>query len=631
MRSHSVLYAYQAALPDWLAVLQHELGSESFDGRDDLLMISAVLDELDTVVAGGVRGHGMLLRPHWQSLLSELDHTREAIGPEVSQFLAKPLASLDDALDPKTPPSASEAAALGASIERFRTALGDPSVRRSAWDDALDGFRTNLDPEIADVRLRVLRDLVEHADVDWGSVSSALAGALNNDTSALAQMGHNVDVVSGADQDSAGWCLEARLDACREFVGESPQKGHLIAWLAFDQASLPNFYQPLGPAELWTAQVCPQWPRDGRGRAGGPVSDFADDQYEIFLPSLDESARVLMRLDLGERSSAGASEHARDLARTIVQMAVTSSSWELLEGCALVRGENWWGSTIHPKVANLDNPLYEPTGKYLADLDPDIVSGLVAQLPAVEEVAADVKWGESVRQLPEGAQRAALAIRLLERRLPAAAETQAGWGKKDSWMARARWWLREDYVHHQMFKELRDAAFEGVYGLKDRFFADRDTFLRYQDMMLPPTGDLGFEIRPKAIMEGLVDLSTELPPWSMATRIVLDTAKRFADGPAAAERLEEHTRRFDILLRRANRVRNAVIHGNNTVPAVVESLQPLLEGLTASVIRAQFQTLKTDDTIGTDLNKRRQMRTDVLAALHDGASPAGVLFVRKSA
>jgi hypothetical protein len=30
MRSHSVVYAHQAALPDWLAVLQHELGSKSF-------------------------------------------------------------------------------------------------------------------------------------------------------------------------------------------------------------------------------------------------------------------------------------------------------------------------------------------------------------------------------------------------------------------------------------------------------------------------------------------------------------------------------------------------------------------------------------------------------------------------
>jgi hypothetical protein len=78
-------------------------------------------------------------------------------------------------------------------------------------------------------------------------------------------------------------------------------------------------------------------------------------------------------------------------------------------------------------------------------------------------------------------------------------------------MARARWWLREDYAHHQTFKELWDAAFEGVYGLRGRFFADRDTFLRYQAIMLPSTGDLEFEIRPKRSCRG----------WSTSARSCL--------------------------------------------------------------------------------------------------------------
>src|SRR5262249_18508206 len=90
----------------------------------------------------------------------------------------------------------------------------------------------------------------------------------------------------------------------------------------------------------------------------------------------------------GERSSAGAVEHARDLARTIVQMGATSSSWELLDGCAFVRAGHWWGSTIHPSVKIPENPVYEPTGRFLADLDPDLVSGLVARLQPVEELAA---------------------------------------------------------------------------------------------------------------------------------------------------------------------------------------------------------------------------------------------------
>lgn len=379
MRSHSVMYARQATLPDWLFVFQHELESKLFDGRDDLLMLSAVLDELDTVATGVQRGHGTLARPHWQSLVAELDHTAEALGPGLMELVAVALTPLDGAIDRGSPPTASSSSALSLAIEQTRAALCDPSVRRAAWDDALVGFREGIAPELAAARLRILRDLVELAQGDWGGISSTLAGALNNDTSSLAPMGYDVEMVAGAHQNAANWSVEERLDACREYVGKQPPKGHLVAWLAFDQASLSTFYQALGPAELWTAQVCPQWPREGRERAAGPVPDFTGEEYSMFLPSLDEPGRVLMRLDLGERSSASAAEHARDLARTIVQMAATSSNWELLDGCAFVRAGHWWGSTIHPHVEIPENPVYEPTGKFLADLDPDLVSGLVAR------------------------------------------------------------------------------------------------------------------------------------------------------------------------------------------------------------------------------------------------------------
>jgi hypothetical protein len=631
MRSHSVVYARQAELPNWLCAFQHELGTKMFDGRDDLLMLSAVLDELDTVVAGLQRHHGTLARPHWHSLLAELDHTREAFGPCVAELVAVALTPLNAAIDRNLPPTVSNASALGTAIEQTRVALCDPSVRCAAWDDALIGFRTDIAPELAAARLRILRDVVELAQGDWDGISSTLAGALNNDTSALAPMGYDVEVVVSAHQNAAGWTVQERLDACREYVGKPPPQGHLIAWLAFDQASLPHLYQALGPVELWAVEVCPQWPREGRGRGEGPVSDFTGDEYEVFLPSLDEPGRVLMRLDLGERSSAGAVEHARDLARTIVQMAATSSSWELLDGCAFVRAGHWWGSTMHPRVKIPENPVYEPTGRFLADLDPGLVSGLVARLPHVEELAADVRWAESVRRLPEGAQRAALSIRLLERRLPPALENQPGWGRADRWLARAHWWLREEYASGELFGDLRDAAFEGVHGIPARHTANKELFLRYQALMLPPKDDLAFEYRPKEIMEGLTDLAGELPEGSMEARIVMGTAAFFSDGAAAAERLEEHGRRFDVLLRRAARVRNAVVHGNNTVPAVVESLKSVLEQLTAAVISAEFHAIESTRQICDILDHRRDLRESELASLRDGSSPKDVLFVRTAA
>lgn len=242
-----------------------------------------------------------------------------------------------------------------------------------------------------------------------------------------------------------------------------------------------------------------------------------------------------------------------------------------------------------------------------------------------------MKWAESVRKLPDGAQRAALSIRLLERRLPRASENQPQWGSRDGWLARARWWLSAECANTHLFRDLSDAAFEGVHGIPGQHAANRDLFLRYQALMLPSKGDLAFEYRPKEIMGGLTDLAGELPEGSMEARIVMSAAASFSCGPAAADRLDQHRRRFDIVLRRAARVRNAVLHGNNTVPAVVESVQSVLEQLTAAVIGAEFLAIESTQEICDILDHRRGLREAELAALRDRASPKDVLFVPTAA
>lgn len=117
----------------------------------------------------------------------------------------------------------------------------------------------------------------------------------------------------------------------------------------------------------------------------------------------------------------------------------------------------------------------------------------------------------------------------------------------------------------------------------------------------------------------------------MEARIVTSAAAFFSDGTAAADRLEEHGRRFDVLLRRAARVRNAVLHGNNTVPAVVESVQSVLERMTAAVISAEFHAIEGTQEVRDVLDHRRTVREAELTALRDGASPEDVLFVSAAA
>ncbi|HEY7934884.1 MAG TPA: hypothetical protein VID48_13780 [Solirubrobacteraceae bacterium] len=589
-------------------------------------MLSAVLDELHTIVAGVLLGHGTLSPFHWRSLLWEFEHTRQAFGPAVATALLPILSALERSLDPSGPPTKASAGELRDRLTEARQGLREPPLRKAAWDDVLAAFERNLDPEQSGARIRVLRDLIEVADDDWAGVSSALAGALNDDAYALMRMGHEVAERPNRLTDPAGWTLDKRLDACREFVQAPAPRARLVAWIAFDHAFLPQLYQRLGPVELWAGQVYPDWLAGGNGREDGPVPELASEQHTMFLPDASGEPWVLMRLDLGERPSAGAVDHARDLALMIVQMAVTNSDWELMPGCALVRDLNWWGSTIHrlPPGAQRDDPRYEPTGHYLAQLNPEIVQGLTARLPEVEDAAADVRWAESVRGVADGAQRAALAVRLLERRLPEAVGRQAGWGKKGSWAARSRWWLREDWANLQLFNDLRDAAFEGVYGIERAL--NQELFLHYETLMLPRTEGLGFEYRPKAIMRGLRELQGHLRTDRMANRIVGWTATQLADGRAAAGRIDEHRAGFDVLLRRANRVRNAVLHGNDTVPAVVASVEPFLQRLAQAIIGAQLRGLETPDGIRTELNNLRDRHIAELDRLRNGEDPADVLF-----
>jgi hypothetical protein len=215
-------------------------------------------------------------------------------------------------------------------------------------------------------------------------------------------------------------------------------------------------------------------------------------------------------------------------------------------------------------------------------------------------------------------------VRLLERRLPEAAGGQAGWGRKDGWTARSRWWLRDDWANLQLFNDLRDAAFEGVYGI-DRAF-HQNLFLQYEALMLPRVEGLRFEYRPKAIMRGLHELQGHIRPDRMANRIVGWTATQLTDGPAAAGRIDAHRGRFDVLLRRANRVRNAVLHGNDTVPAVVASVDPFLQRLAEAVIGAQLRGLETQAGIRAELGDLRDRHIAELDHLRHGASPADVLF-----
>jgi hypothetical protein len=81
------------------------------------------------------------------------------------------------------------------------------------------------------------------------------------------------------------------------------------------------------------------------------------------------------------------------------------------------------------------------------------------------------------------------------------------------------------------------------------------------------------------------NLRQHLEPRSMQERMVAEVEQRTADGAATATWLDESRRRFDQLLARARRQRNAITHGTRTVPDVLVSVEPFLSRLAGLLSR----------------------------------------------
>lgn len=91
------------------------------------------------------------------------------------------------------------------------------------------------------------------------------------------------------------------------------------------------------------------------------------------------------------------------------------------------------------------------------------------------------------------------------------------------------------------------------------------------------------------------------------------------------------TRRFmtmliDRLLSRARRVRNAVLHGNDTVPATVESVEPFVQDLCHILISQQLHALRERMTLAQVLAEDRDRVIRSLEHLRRGEAPDRALF-----
>ncbi len=186
----------------------------------------------------------------------------------------------------------------------------------------------------------------------------------------------------------------------------------------------------------------------------------------------------------------------------------------------------------------------------------------------------------------------------------------------------ADWWAEE-----QILDALVDAAEAGIGALPDRWDSSPQLTLRFRELMLPWSSGLSFRIRPAEIIRNAAELAAHLTPGSFARRQVEEVVARTRTAADAAAWLGEIKRDFCLLIGRATRQRNAVLHGNDTITEVVESVDPFLRRLASMLVdEQQLGAMVSGRTLAEQLarvRKRARTRDERLAA---GEEPAEVLL-----
>jgi hypothetical protein len=147
--------------------------------------------------------------------------------------------------------------------------------------------------------------------------------------------------------------------------------------------------------------------------------------------------------------------------------------------------------------------------------------------------------------------------------------------------------------------------------------ADRDD--------LPPlvqsSGDR-VSVSTKTLLENAERLHEMMPRRRRQQRRRLKAAAGWAADPARTfKRLEELERRFDVLLKRALRQRNATIHGVETVPSVLESIDGFIAQLAAVVTAWTVEAAASHQEASAILEQARATARQTLHDLARGDQP----------
>jgi hypothetical protein len=636
MRINWVVYAAQPAGAPGLRALRRQLSGRGTYAPTDILGPASALKELEAVCAGMLSGRGGPNVANRSSLSHDLRRALGQLGRETRAAAGKALLSFESELNSlnsrlETPQGARVMAlTVGALLER----LADETVVAASWHDAVAAFIDNeTTAEVCELRLSQLAELAEHRGLDferWAAHAEALIG---DAPYAFAGTDEDVSEAVASGARLAGVSEQRRIELCEHALAELPSRSAVVVWLVIDHAAPLLQYQQVGPVELFDAALWPDTVRAGGTNADGDgwssPPELAD--WERATPVFERlearTPRAFARVSLDDSTPTKARDQARAVVQTLVDLADQDSDWVLLDQTVSWTDEGGWSGEAfrEPQAAPRQppQPVRDTTAMHLEDFDGEFVRRLLHGDVVSANAVDDALWIVAVERAPSTAQRIPLAIRAVERTLGQARE-----GPKDSWARPADRYLREVWVEYTLANELRDAGFV-AYNAIERG-GPQDLFRRLHPVVLPASNDPSPWL---TFVHGFAGLAAEVLPnlaeGSMEHRLVREADAVLNSAAGARRRLGELRDRFETLLARTERQRNALTHGTGTTTAVlnhVDQFATILARYSAQEAMRQAETGK-EPLVELERHRIRALEQD--ARLEVGHAPLDVFWPRQ--
>ena len=469
-----------------------------------------------------------------------------------------------------------------------------PAVAQAVWRDLVAAVRNGADDETYVLYLQQLREVQERLGHSWLECATGLRKSV----------------------------CDGDFRVGEEILGQAPERTAQVAWFIFGNAEVPGEILRVGQTQFFSESIWPDRVRDPSTFAGLPDAEFPgelSDQrlLDALKPSDRSTHHVYARVELAgpraqnQGNQAAASrpplDWARDLVTSVVEVATHAgggSRWVLLEGGIVYHGTDHNGNGLWEGIGGFPDPAdqqalagfrpppLEDTADRLDDLDPRLAEKLAAGEPRTLGAVSEARWHHSVRRQHDPAQRVALHVRAFEQALPI--------GRGEHWDEIAKVYFREFWAWDRFYTAIDAAASWSTFWIDLHDPASAPQIITWIED--------GW-VYPGRFLDAADDVYAALRRIegdACVTRLAVAQVRRWAKHPAqAASYLDKLSTRFDILLARTQRQRNAIIHGVQTDPDVVASVDRFVSRLADYITVGALHSAAVGEDLAGALERSR--------------------------